>query len=64
MSRDASAVDVVVSHDTSVEIALAHPVRLRVHGEDAEVTLVRLHADDAAGFVTAVRRRIEVASGR
>lgn len=64
VSRDTIAVNVAVSHDTTVEITLAHPLRLRVHGEDAEATVVRLHADDAAGLVTAVRRRIEVASGR
>lgn len=64
VSLDGAAVNVTVSHDTVVEIALAHPVSVTVRGEDTDVTLVRLYADDATGFVTALRRRIEVASGR
>ncbi|GAA2441707.1 hypothetical protein [Streptomyces macrosporus] len=62
---DGDTLYVQVSHQTTVEVALARPVAVALpRGRTAEVTAVRLHADDAAGLVTAVRERVGAGAGR
>lgn len=49
---------VLVSHQTTVEVTLTRPVAVPLpRGRGAEVSAVRLHADDAEGLVRAVRER-------
>jgi hypothetical protein len=55
---DGDTLHVQVSRQTTVEITLARPVTVTLsRGRTAEITALRLHADDAAALVAAVGRR-------
>ncbi|WP_219416802.1 hypothetical protein [Pseudonocardia nigra] len=60
---DGSTLHVVVADQTTVEVTLARPLPVTLpRNRTAEITEVRLHADDAAGFVAAARARVAAGS--
>jgi hypothetical protein len=54
---DGGTLHVAISGQTTVDVALARPVPVTVRGNTAQITQLRLHADDAAGLVAAIRAR-------
>jgi hypothetical protein len=57
---DGTTLHVVVSGQTTVEVALRRPVTVTLPGgRSAEIAEVRFYADDAAGIVSAAGARVE-----
>lgn len=55
---DGGRVSVLVTGQTNVTIRLAHPVPQVINGRGADVTEVRLFADDSAAMASACRARL------
>jgi hypothetical protein len=45
-----------IANETNIDIELVHPVTVRLPQGDDTITMLRLHADDPAGFLDAARR--------
>ena len=58
MQTDGATLHVLVSKQTTVEIRIARPITVALpRDRTAEITTVRLYADDSAGLVAVVRAR-------
>ncbi|MCU1660595.1 MAG: hypothetical protein JWR58_660 [Pseudonocardia sp.] len=56
MQTDGATLHVLVSKQTTVEIRIARPITVALpRDRTAEITTVRLYADDSAGLVAVVR---------
>jgi hypothetical protein len=61
---DDGVLSVGVGNATTVAVTLKRPLTAGLPQGPVEVTAVHLHADDAAGLVSAVRARLERTTGR
>jgi hypothetical protein len=58
-----AVLNVVVASQTTVDVALRHPLQVTLPSGAETVTAIRLHADDARGLVAAVRQRLDRTEG-